>query len=559
MSRWMAVSLVSLAVVVAATSPLLGVPVTGNLVGRKADYALMTLHLLDESFSPNNPWPRWLLDGHGGLGAATFFADAPAAWWVALAVKRLLRLNVQDALTLSLAGWRLLGLLTTWLWLRRHLPSRPALAGAALGALLPYGALIDPWMRFAYADTAALALLPLLLLTLEHAAERPWRQGLPPVALATAALTLTSLPLAVLGAYFGLIHALAHALAGNGRRGLLPGLGGGLAGAALAACFLLPAYGLAPAIHAASLSAEPWRHDLLFYSPARERLAIIWFVLLVTLVLGLALLPVLRQAGGLAPRLRLALPAMLFASFALATAVSLPLWPVLPGLSLVARPWRSGGFLSLAVTGLAAMALAAGLRGREALGTGLGLAALPLGFLLALLAFGNPHWSRFMPAAPRLAMARLQPGAYAVAHVPATAAAAGWAESAGGLIPPHPKPPMPPGTTRLRDGYLIAAAEGRFALPQFWFPAWAAWDTHGRVPVAATPDGFVEVLLDRPARQLHVRIITTGWERAGCAVSGATLLLLLLIAADGRRRARLTGPAARGSGLFQGDRRCSSP
>ncbi|MFC7541525.1 hypothetical protein ACFQU2_21560 [Siccirubricoccus deserti] len=45
---------------------------TGNLVGRKADYALMTLHLLDESFSPNNPWPRWLLDGHGGLGAATF-------------------------------------------------------------------------------------------------------------------------------------------------------------------------------------------------------------------------------------------------------------------------------------------------------------------------------------------------------------------------------------------------------------------------------------------------------------------------------------------------------
>jgi hypothetical protein len=81
------------------------------------------------------------------------------------------------------------------------------------------------------------------------------------------------------------------------------------------------------------------------------------------------------------------------------------------------------------------------------------------------------------------------------------------------------------------------------------------------VPVAATPDGFVEVLLDRPARQLHVRIITTGWERAGSVVSGATLLLLLLIAADGRRRARLewTGPTAHGSGLFQGDRRCSSP
>jgi hypothetical protein len=565
MSRWVAVALVSLAVVVAAASPLLGVPVVGNLVGREADFALVTLRLLDESFSPGNPWPRWLTGGHGGLGAATFFTDAPGAWWVALAVKRVLRLDVQDALALSLAGWRLLALLTTWLWLRRHVPSRPALAGAALGSLLPYGALVDPWLRFAYTETAALALLPLLLLSLERAAERPWREGLPPVALASAALALTSLPLAVLGGYLGLIHALAYGMAHGMRRssprGLLAGLGGWLAGAGLAACFLLPAYGLAPAIHAAGLAAEPWRSELMFYSPARERLVIIWFALVVTLVLGLALLPVLWAPRGPAPRLRVTLPVMLFASFTLATVASLPLWPVLPGLSLVEQPWRSGAFLSLSVAGLAAVAMAAGLQGREALGTGLGLAALPIGFLLALLAFGNPYWSRFMPATPRLDMARLQPNAYAVAHVPAVAAAAGWAASAGGFAPPHPEPPLPPGTTRLRDGYLIAEAEQPLALPQFWFPAWAAWDAGGRVQLRATPDGFVEVLLDRPARQLHVRIIATGWERAGLAVSGATLLLLLLIAADGRRLARLgsSGPRAAATGLFRGDRRCSSP
>jgi hypothetical protein len=49
--------------------------------------------------------------------------------------------------------------------------------------------------------------------------------------------------------------------------------------------------------------------------------------------------------------------------------------------------------------------------------------------------------------------------------------------------------------------------------------------------------------------------VAVGW-----AVSGATMLLLL-IAVDGRRRARLeyAGPAAHASGLFQGDRRCSLP
>ena len=44
------------------------------------------------------------------------------------------------------------------------LPPAAALCGAAFAALLPYAALVNPWIRFAYAETAAAALLPALSL-----------------------------------------------------------------------------------------------------------------------------------------------------------------------------------------------------------------------------------------------------------------------------------------------------------------------------------------------------------------------------------------------------------
>src|SRR4051812_25499419 len=164
-----AVILTGLAGAVIALSAWLGVPVVGQLFGRDADFAIMSLALLDAAWTEGMIWPRWLMESNNGLGAGTFITYPPTGYWAAALGRKLIGLQVTPALALTAALWRCLALLTTWLWLRRHVAARPALAAAALAALLPYPALFNPWVRFAYAEIAGAALLPLLLLATERA------------------------------------------------------------------------------------------------------------------------------------------------------------------------------------------------------------------------------------------------------------------------------------------------------------------------------------------------------------------------------------------------------
>jgi uncharacterized membrane protein len=175
-----------LVAVLAAGSAILGVPVVGTFLGRDADFAIMTLQMLGTSWAQGEFWPRWLMDTNYGLGGTTFYSYPPLAHWVGAAVMTATGLGAAKALALSMAIWRLLSVGTLYLWLSRHAAPGPALAAAAFGALLPYVALIDPWVRFAYSETAAIALLPLLLLALERLAEGRRAEGIPAVALAYA-------------------------------------------------------------------------------------------------------------------------------------------------------------------------------------------------------------------------------------------------------------------------------------------------------------------------------------------------------------------------------------
>jgi hypothetical protein len=49
---------------------------------------------------------------------------------------------------------------------------------------------------------------------------------------------------------------------------------------------------------------------------------------------------------------------------------------------------------------------------------------------------------------------------------------------------------------------------------------------------------MLEVAVDRPVRNLRVEVVTTDWERAGWAVTGLTVLLLLGLTWFGLRRGR---------------------
>jgi hypothetical protein len=178
-------------------------------------------------------------------------------------------------------------------------------------------------------------------------------------------------------------------------------------------------------------------------------------------------------------------------------------------------------------------------------------AALPVGFLVATIQLGNPAWPRFLPAEPRLARALSSARGVSSQHLPATAVAAGWMALFYGTETepgpdPHLRPTLPPGTQRLPDGFLIPEASTSFALPQFFFPVWRAHDASGHaLPVQARPDGFIEVVVERPTTGIEVTAVTTPWEWLGWAISGLTLAGLLALRLHGRLPRRVAAGAVR--------------
>ena len=414
----------------------------------------MSLALLDAAWTEGLLWPRWLMDSNNGLGAATFVTYPPVGYWAAALVKTLTGLPVASALALTVALWRCLALFTTWFWLRRHVAAGPALAAAALAALLPYPALFNPWIRFAYAEIAGAALLPLLLLATERAARG---RGLAGLGLGFAALAMTHVPTCALAAHLLPLYALGY----GGWRAAWRCLLGGALGAALAACFLLPAFGLMGASGASTLSNPTWQDMLMFWSPLGEvahwrhfRL-IVWGAGWATLLLGLAMAWRLRHAGGWrAGGLGRAALVLLLAAFGLMTVVSLPLWLLLPELTAMEFPWRASGLMVPAVAALAALAMDRARWPRPRLEPLLVVAAgaacaaaVPL-FLWLNSALGAPEWPRFLPAEQRLAFTRSYSGAYSSEHTPGTAVAAGGARSPPGRrrrTPCRCRPPAPCG------------------------------------------------------------------------------------------------------------------
>jgi hypothetical protein len=182
----------------------------------------------------------------------------------------------------------------------------------------------------------------------------------------------------------------------------------------------------------------------------------------------------------------------------------------------------------------------------------LGAALVPI-YLLAVTQLGNPGWPRFLPAEERLARALSSPRGASPEHLPATAVAAGWRSLFDGTETtpgpePHPRPAPPPGTTRLPAGFLVPEAAASFALPQFHFPGWQARDAAGQpLPVRARPDGFLEVVLDHPARGIRIEAEVTPWEWAGWAVTGLSAAGLLGLGLWRRPRQAMV-PAVRGAG-----------
>ncbi|TDH61309.1 hypothetical protein E2C06_17555 [Dankookia rubra] len=551
-----ALLLALLLVATSAMSPLLGVPVHGRNFGHDSDYALTALSFMDAGWSAGRLWPRWVMETNFGLGGITFYTYPPVGYWAGALLRRVTGLDIPGTLALAVMLWRLVFLLGCFLWLRRHVAPGAALAAAALAALLPYPAVVNPWIRFAYAEVAGAAILPFLLLALERVAEGRDGRGMPALALAFAALAMTHLPTCALVAHLAPLYAWAYA----GPRAAMRVLCGGIAGAGLAACFVLPAMGLLRDANFEGLEDGTWEGSLFLYGLPRGDSGWIQFLVIIWSAAALAGLATLafRRLGGVATRGPLARAALLLlaVSAALMTVVTLPLWVVLPQLRSIEFPWRATTVLTLPLAAMAALALAGGRQAarRLVLGLGLACAVFAPAYLWARVAFGHPDWPRFLPPEERLARAVDSPRGVSSEHLPAWALANGWRMKWNGTETapapdPHPRPALPPGTQRLTAGYLVPEANGPLLLPQFWFPAWAAEDGKGE-PVAVRPgkDGFLEVAVDRPVHDLRVHIAVTPWEWAGWAITGISAAGLLGFGLWRRRPGLAAAPALAAGG-----------
>lgn len=353
-----AASLALLCMAVAAMHLLRGMPLPGWNSGYDGG-----LHIVMLTNLAQQPWrglaAAVVLRGHRRAGQPCAHLYGPGAYLPALALLWL-GMAPDTALSAVLALARVLGGVGVTLWVaRRGASASGAAVAGAIWLLFPASLLHGPLMGFRYAETVAVGLLPWLLLAADRAM-LPGQRRIPLllIALGYGLLAITHLQQTLLAAL--IIPAWVAATRGI-RAGFMVMLGG-VAGAALAGWFLLPAALLRPLINEEGWNAAARMAQMALFSGAEAGpVAASWAMLYLSwaLGLGLALAGMARPGGGAAC-------ARCAALLCLSMVPPLTwLWPHLPIIVYVQFPWRHMPWLSLMAGGVAAGLWMAGGRARR--------------------------------------------------------------------------------------------------------------------------------------------------------------------------------------------------
>lgn len=224
--------------------------VLGNLLSHSSPQNMIWAAQFNDQFRAGILYPRWLPDSFDGLGSPTFYFYPPIAFWVTALVSVVTFGALSTSYCLSLATLVLLWAsgLTMHAWLRPASESpRVALYGALAYMAAPYH-LVDHYYRGAFAEFAAYAVLPLIMLSVRRIADGR-RYGVLALAASYAALPMAHLPTSLLIS----LTALPLYVLYRGWRLVAPGPAlkffaqcavGGVLGLGLAAIYLAPALGL---------------------------------------------------------------------------------------------------------------------------------------------------------------------------------------------------------------------------------------------------------------------------------------------------------------------------
>ncbi len=224
--------------------------VLGNLLSHSSPQNVTWAAQFSDQFRSGILYPRWLPDSFDGLGSPTFYFYPPIAFWVTALVSLVTLGALSTSYCLSLATLVLLWAsgMTMRAWLRPATGSaRLAFYGALAYMAAPYH-LVDHYYRGAFAEFAAYAVLPLVMLSVRRIADGR-RYGILALAASYAALPMAHLPTSLLIS----LTALPLYVLYRGWRLAAPGPAlkffgqcavGGVLGLGLSAIYLAPALGL---------------------------------------------------------------------------------------------------------------------------------------------------------------------------------------------------------------------------------------------------------------------------------------------------------------------------
>ena len=307
-------------------------------------------------------YPRWLMDMNGGLGSPVFFFYPPVPYYLTSLLRPffpndqwgLHQLGLAASIALVSSG------LTAYLWLRNLADDFGAMLGAILYMAMPYHLAADLYVRAAFAEYWAFVWIPLILYFI-HRLVAGHRFAVIGVAVGWALLAMTHLPTTITFGALPFLYVVVLAPKGKRTRMLAQTTMVVIAGTGLAAIYLVPALTdealVLLARHATGyFSYANW---LFFSHFSLWRDDKIVLVLLTANLIAIATsaFVINRSTTAVHKTLNRFWYAVAVFSVFMMTALSKPIWQMLPPLQKIQFPWRFNGILTLATTGLLTIAI----------------------------------------------------------------------------------------------------------------------------------------------------------------------------------------------------------
>ena len=377
-----------LVVVSVGIAVLLPIMIFGIPYGADLPNHLRFVQPFYEGLQSGHWYPAWLAESNDGFGDARFRFYPPGLYYL-LAAARLLTGGWYSGTMVTLVLLSVAGGLGVYFWARTICDPKIAMWAGILYTIAPYH-LNELYQASLLSEYAACSILPFTFAFTERICRQRSIGDVAGLAASCALLFLTHLPLSVIGSISLAIYAALrlrreHFWSTTTRLAV-----GVLLGLAASAFFWTKMLAELSWIKGGSTDPNPYydyRLNFLF-SPAALTNRNTWYANVLALAMIGFLLPGIALVAGSFRRDhpdRRFRPALLLSvvTFVMATALSRPLWAVIPKLSEVQFPWRWLSITSLAGSLLVAASLA---RWKEIVGKNLRPRDLAVGlaFTLAL-------------------------------------------------------------------------------------------------------------------------------------------------------------------------------